>query len=589
MKLAIAGSVLLLAGAAIAWRNASPYTLSSRYLTMRDGVRIAIDVYVPASRQPNERVPTILDQTRYYRANVVRWWARPFYHDLHESAINHFSKRGYAFVIVDARGSGASFGTRTQEFSPDEIRDGDEVANWIVAQPWSNGKIGTRGGSYEGVAANLALKNRNPAIRAVIPYMAFYDAYRDAAFPGGVRMGRFLDMWAKATYALDHDCMRDSILSGIAKAAFIGAKPVDEDRDGSLLAAAAREHIGNYNLGPGARGHHFRDETDQVEMMSAYPHGADFQASGAAILNYDGWYDGAFLIGSIKRFLNVRTPGSRLVIGPWNHQGQDINPFSKAADDFSHLSVQSPFLDRFLKDSVNGSEHDPPVRYFTVGEDRWKSSDVWPPAATPTTYYPSAGNGLAQRPDSGADVYHVDYTAGSGPQSRFRSLLYLDMTGIPLPDRRERDKKLLTYTTAPLTSDVEVTGHPSIELLVSSTQNDGNFVVYLEDVAPDGSVWYVTEALFRAIHRRIASEPAPYKTWEVNHSYKVADAEPLVPGQPASLAFDFFPISFLFKKGHAIRIAIAGADADQFAPLNPEPPTVTIHRAGTRIVLPVVK
>jgi putative CocE/NonD family hydrolase len=120
---------------------ASPsYEYSSRYLTMRDGVRIAVDLYLPRTMAPGVKLPTVLLQTRYFRAHRVAWPASAFWPGLLEPRIARFVKNGYAFVAVDARGSGASFGTRTQEWSPDEVRDGAEIMDWIVAQPWSNGR-----------------------------------------------------------------------------------------------------------------------------------------------------------------------------------------------------------------------------------------------------------------------------------------------------------------------------------------------------------------------------------------------------------------------------------------------------------------
>jgi putative CocE/NonD family hydrolase len=158
----------------------------------------------------------------------------------------------------------------------------------------------------------------------------------------------------------------------------------------------------------------------------------------------------------------------------------------------------------------------------------------------------------------GSDAYTVDFTATTGNENRWMSQM-----GNPVHygDRRDEDKKLLTYTSAPLADDLELTGSPTVTLRVASTHEDGAFYVYLEDVGPDGRVSYLTEGLLRAIHRKTADPAtAPYVPLGVYHTFRQADALPLVPGEVAEVAITLFPISTLFKKGHSIRIAIAGHD-----------------------------
>lgn len=182
---------------------AEPYDYSSRYLTVRDGVRIAVDVYLPTSLVPGTRLPAIFHQTRYFRAHDVRWFATPFFRGVLEPTIARYVARGYAYVVIDTRGSGASFGTRSQEFAPDEVRDAYEIADWIVARPWSSGSIGAVGGSYEGAVTEFLAGTGHPAVKAIIPQNCLFDAYTDMAFPGGVPFSRFLRLWGPATAALD--------------------------------------------------------------------------------------------------------------------------------------------------------------------------------------------------------------------------------------------------------------------------------------------------------------------------------------------------------------------------------------------------
>jgi hypothetical protein len=161
------------------------------------------------------------------------------------------------------------------------------------------------------------------------------------------------------------------------------------------------------------------------------------------------------------------------------------------------------------------------------------------------------------------------------------------------PDRAEADRRLLTYTSAPLEADMEITGYPVVMLYVTSTADDGAFFFYLEDVAPDGTVYYLTEGMLRAIHRKISTDPPPYVQLVPYHSFKRADVLPLVPGEMAEISFGLLPISALIRAGHRLRMAIAGADKDLF-PRVPASgtPTITVQRSrvyASFIELPVMQ
>jgi putative CocE/NonD family hydrolase len=214
----------------------------------------------------------------------------------------------------------------------------------------------------------------------------------------------------------------------------------------------------------------------------------------------------------------------------------------------------------------------------------------------PTPVYLGAGNRLtleAPTAVAASDRYVVDPTATTGRRTRFKTLMGRALIN-PYPDRAEQDRKLLVYDGEPLPKDMEVTGHPLVWLTIAADTTDAAVFVYLEDVAPDGTVTYVTEGQLRALHRKLSDKPAP--TWQAGpyRTFRRADAMPLVPGEPAELAFELLPTSYLFKAGHRIRIAIAGADAGHFAPIPADPaaqpPTLTVFRdreRTSRVVLPV--
>jgi len=196
-----------------------------------------------------------------------------------------------------------------------------------------------------------------------------------------------------------------------------------------------------------------------------------------------------------------------------------------------------------------------------------------------------------KRPAAGKafDTYLVNYTAGTGNLTRWNTLF--GGTPVEYPDRSAEDRKLLTYTSAPLEHDMEITGHPVATLFVSSTAADGQFFVYLEEVDESGHVRYITEGQLRALHRKLSTSRPPYKTVVPYRTFLGRDAKPLVPGQITQLTFDLLPTSYLFRKGRRLRVAIAGADKDHFDPLAGPPPTVQFYHGGayrSRIDLPLI-
>ncbi len=187
------------------------------------------------------------------------------------------------------------------------------------------------------------------------------------------------------------------------------------------------------------------------------------------------------------------------------------------------------------------------------------------------------------------DDYPIDPKAGTGDRSRWVSLVNVEHKPIEYRDRAAADARLLVYDGAPLAEAVEVTGHPRALLHVAADAADAGVFVYLEDVAPDGRVEYVTEGMLRALHRKTTG--APYRTPVPFHSCTRADAAPLVPGEAAALEIALYPTSYLFKEGHRIRVAIAGADVDHFEPVEPSPSVLSVHRGAarpSRLVLPVM-
>ena len=579
----------------------------SFYLTMRDGVNIAVDLCLPDRVQPGARLPAILHQTRYWRAIDFRLplglLAGVGMYDVLKIR-PAFLHHGYAWISVDVRGSGASYGYQTGPYPPESVEDIREIADWIVAQSWSNGKIGVYGISYDGLTAISALRARHPAIAACAPTYTVFDLYTDIAGIGGVPFSWFHRTWGLGTKALDANQV--GFFTGLLpKLVARGVRPVDADGSRTLLAQAIRDHERNWDVYQTSFQVSSRDDSLpydpdwSLDSYSPHLHLEEIEASGAAIYAYSGWFDASFQQSAIRIFLNLKNPGNRLTIGPWDHGGRyNVSPTVQRKSDYrQHISELLHFFGAHLGgvQVAAGIPGQKPVRYFTLVEDRWREADTWPPPNTHTrTFYLAAANALSPDRPAGLedwDAYRVDYSTGTSVSSRWDSLI----GGLHNPkiysDRIEQDMKLLIYTSAPLAQPMEVTGHPFVRLYITSTAKDGNFFAYLEDVDERGGVTYVTEGMLRAMHRKLSCRTPPYRDVVPYRTFSRADAAPLEPGEITEIAFDLLPTSHLFRAGHCIRLALGGADRDHFFIPSGEPPVLRFYRDSerpSRVDLPVM-
>lgn len=560
-------------------------SFSSFHIPMRDGVRIAVDLTLPEGLPTGATIPTVLTMTRYWRS---------FEGDGPSSVELFFANRGYAVMTGDSRGTGASFGTWPYHRAPDETQDFADIADWIVAQPWSNGAIGGFGTSYTANTADWMAQINHPAIKAIIPRFPDFDPYADLYFPGGVFHIAFGKGWGEAVKEMDLNVPRGEPPRGV--------KPVDDD-DGSLVEATvdARRHVPGVFEGLRQVTHRDdRPDTWGVSMMdwSIHTHLDDLEASGTPMFSWGGWFDAGTAQGVLARFTTLDNP-QKAIIGPWSHGGgYHASPF--LAPDVetdpsrdAQLKESLCYFDHYLKDIPN----DTPVHrltYYTVGEEAWKTTDVWPPAGSTskTLHFASDGKLSENAPSEpeGADSYTVDFDATTGTTNRW----YTQRGGgdVVYSDRARADEALLTYTSEPLDEDLEVTGTPIVRLRVRSTSEDGAFFVYLEDVDPTGRITYITEGELRALHRHVSDAFPPYTVFGPYHSYEQRDAQPMVPGEVESIDIGMHPTSVLFRAGHRIRIALAGADKDTFAriPEN-ETPVWTVERNAAHassVELPVI-
>ncbi|MFC4003829.1 CocE/NonD family hydrolase [Prauserella oleivorans] len=541
---------------------------TSQYVPMRDGTRLAVDLYRPAvdGRAVDTPHPVVWEHqlSRASRAEdgTVNLAGVT-------SGMAELTRYGYVVAYVDRRGNGASFGTMTGYHSRTEAADAYDIMDWLATQPWSDGQIGVFGCSNTGEAAMHAATAGSPHLKAVFAGNYSFHKY-DGFQRGGIRAN-----WGVGPNRTIEEDLRNL--------------PVDADPNGELLYQAALEHQANTQLRDMWRAAPFRDS--HVDSVGARPwidysvatYAERIERSGVPIYSYDGW-DDDFRKEILVSAATLSNP-HKVLIGPWPHCGHE---------GFDLVAEQHRFFDYWLKGIDNGIMAEPPIHYYTTSGEtgRWNSAKSWPPEASATRYYLAEGptgtvgsvndgalTTSTPRGHGGADVYHVDYSV-SCPEP------------VGLNQTCPQDERGLTYTSAPLPEATELTGHPVVSLRLSSTAADGNVFAYLESVAPDGSVRILTDGRLWLSIRDTAKAPFDVlgTPW---HRGLERDAEPMRPHKAERVSFDMLPVSTVVPAGHRLRVTITGADVRESNRQEQSPaPVYTVHREpghASSIDLPIVR
>ena len=518
--------------------NAQP-AAQTQMVAMRDGVKLATDVYLPEKGKPP--FPTVMLRTPYGKngngaiaAAVVRF--------------------GYALVVQDMRGRFASEGHHAIIFGNDGIggqhQDGHDTLEWIARQEWSDAEVVTYGQSALGIAQNMAAPGAPAALKGQVVGVAFSDYYHQAAYQGGVWRKELLEGWLRQT-------------------------KMDDVNLPTFL-----EHT-TYD--------------DFWKKLNAESHADQVDAPGVFT---GGWYD-IFIQGTINSFVEINSrggPNARgkcfLVIAPLAHGHFDepvVYPdVSKAPIDLATpMNIVAHWLGKPDKD-VDALQ---PVHYYVMGDcdspgapgNFWRSADAWPPMADPASYYLHSDKSLQVELPHGDDKLTYKYDPENPVPTRGGQNLLIAKG--PMDQRPvETRPDVLVFTSEPLTEPLEVTGRITARLFISSDCPDTDFTVKLSDVYPDGKSLLVTDGIRRAALR---------------NSYE--KHEPLVAGEVYELEVDLWSTSLIFNKGHQIRVAVSSSNSPRFEPNpntgDPHPisgktriATNSLHISNnhpSRIVLPI--
>ena len=500
---------------------------TSFYLSMRDGVRLAVRVSRPAvnGRPVPGRLPVIwqagLTVTEAQEAT------RPT-PDAGYAAVPSLTRFGYVVVQVARRGNGQSFGSRRGYNDRTEADDAYEITEWLARQPWSNGRVGVYGCSNTGDAAMQVLTVRPPHLKAVFAGCFAWNKF-DAFHRGGI----YAQWGTGPTRTVAQD---------------LAIEPVDGDADKLQLRQAAQEHQKSTNLFELWKSMPYRDTWSPLVQSRFWYEGSissfaeRIRQTGVPVYIQGGWHDELRDQGFIA-LLNI--PGSRIMIGPWKHC---------RSPGFELLAEIHRFFDTYLQGIHTGLGTEPRIHYYTIhaaAGRRWHSASVWPiPGIRRTRLYLSSGAELSQRPPNATEqrqfTVKPQVACANADWGPFAQPCHVPGNGV-------------SFTWDPMPEDLTVTGSPIIRLTITADRPDANLFAYLEDVAPDGTISEVTEGRLKASLRALNAPPwkVPGTPW---HRSWREDDEPLAPGRPAGLEFDLMPTSYVFEKGHRLQLTVTGSD-----------------------------
>jgi putative CocE/NonD family hydrolase len=525
--------------------------MPAEYITMSDGVLLSAQVMLPADADGNAiegPLPVILTQTGYNKSasGFVDGFA------FNTSLVKH----GYAHVAVDVRGTGTSQGT-WEIFSEREQLDYKEVMDWVAAQPWSNGKVGTWGPSFMGITQIFTGAWRHPAHKAIFALVPMGDAYRDIVFTGGQVNVGFIPLWI-------------GLVTGLG---LIPAQPSPE------AIPTLLDHVlgtATYDLPIIAQA---------VLGSGGQNYDSEFWRTRSPIEVADQVRVPTFIVGGLHDLFQRGEPmlyeaikknaTAKLLIGPWTH----IDASSGAglpADGVPDVNqVALMWFDRYLRGMKNGAESVPNVTQYVYGEERYVVSSDWPhPQARAERWYLRGGDRALS-----ADLPAADETSRYTLQIPVEGICSVSSAQwtagalglLPLPcfggSNNINELPLLgavTYTTPPMEQDYYVNGPIQADLWVSrALATDASVAVRITDVDPSGGSTELTNGTLTVSMRAVDADRSRYLDGEMIqpwHPYTEDSKAPFTPGEPTLVNVEVFPSSFVIKAGHSLRIAVSTSD-----------------------------
>ena len=527
---------------------------------MRDGVRLATDVYRPDS---SGRFPALVTRGPY---------GKDGYADNQEHSIWFFPQRGYVVVSQDCR---ARFDSEGDYYDPlfQEGQDGYDTVEWAARQPWCNGRVATTGQSYLGATQyTLAAGPRPPHLHCMAPVSASADFHQSWVYHTGGAME-----WGwMVPYAVHKGrntllrAGREDLLAQMDEYVLPPDNFAQPLTDAWFSHLPLRDWIERLKEAAPYFAEYFDQELDgpywsKVNLMRH----AD--RISLPMFHVSSWYD-IFLEGALNGYQSLRDRAAtaearcsqRLLVGPWAHIRPYTAPTSGDTGDINfgpeaRIELHEHLLrwfDYWLKDIETGLMDEPPVSIFVMGENRWRAEQDWPLARTHYTKWYLHSDGLANTLDGTGqlstsppgeeppDVY--TYDPADPVPTRGGSTLIIPQG---VADQREVEARedVLVYTSTPLERAMELTGPISVTLYAASTAVDTDFTAKLVDVRPDGYAHNLQDGIVRARFRTSVAEPSLIR-----------------PGRIYKYEIDLWSTSHVLFAGHRLRLEISSSNFPRF-------------------------
>ena len=541
-------------------------------IPLRDGAILYADVFRPDGA--SERFPAIMNIGPYQKDKL---WIPP--EDLEEKANPYLAwetanpmwwcPRGYACVRVDARGSGKSPG-RSDPSSYQEAVDFYDAIEWIAKRDWCSGNIGTLGISYHANCQWRVANLQPPSLKAIIPWEGRADLYRDQTFHGGIFAMGFLHTWIATNMA--HHLM---------------GRPRSTNPDAfnnNMLWEWASHSL----------------DSEFWRMRSA-----QWDKITVPLYSVGNWTGvGLHLRGNTEGFMNAASKHKKLRI----HTGTHFHPFHTEEG----RSDQLRFFDHWLKGIDTGIMDEPPVKLQIrtgggLKDYKFRFENEWPIARTRWTKMYLKATAAGQSHDGSPEGELLPE-----PVPAETTISYLasppthagTASAAPSVNAGAIGRTGVSFITAPLAEDTEITGPMALVLWVSSTSEDMDIFATIRNIGPDGEdVWEVGQQGFdqvpvakgwlRASHRKL--DPAKSLPYRPYHTHD--ERQWLTPGEVVECQLEIWPSCMVFKKGHRIRLDVQPRDGVGASVYRHYPADYnigaenTVHTGGDRqcyLLLPVI-
>jgi predicted acyl esterase len=466
------------------------------FVPMRDGIRIALTVYLPDGRGP---FPAVVESLPYRKDDdcFTRDW----------QTYSYLAEVGIAGVRIDIRGTGASEGVITDEYTAEEMADAVEILDWVAAQPWCNGNVGMWGISWGGFSSLQTAMLQPPALKAIVAMHATHDRFAtDVHYTGGSIQAAEQGDWPTSMVALN-------------------GLPPDPEIVGERWRDMWADRL---ERTPQWLFNWFRHQSRDVYWLHGSPC-ADYQLIRVPTLLIGGWLDG-YIVGMLEMLDRLECP-RRAVIGPWGHYRPATG---MPAPTFDHFELMARWFAHHLRGDDNGVMEMPLLTAWVK---------TTPPYDAPV----STGFWETWQAEKAVEFWGMQLGEGirawNGPQWVGSHAPAWDRAVVGSTDPASDDEASLTFESDPLPDDLDVFGSPQLELLVCSDQSVGLVAARLLAVSPGGDAFLICRGSRNLVFTEDLSAPTPVKA-----------------GEWRQVTFPLLAASARIPVGWRVRISLAGAD-----------------------------